>query len=70
MLRFLSRLGVARGFMGNSRLWTAVGSVALGIRVLQRLAGKGDETAYSEELKPGDCLVITHDREARIVRAP
>ena len=70
MLRLLSRLGVSRGFLGGSRLWSAVASVALGLRLLQKLAGKGEETAFSEELRPGDCLVIAHDREARVVRAP
>ena len=70
MLRLLSRLGVARGFLGGSRFWTAVASVTLGLQLLKKLGGKGEETAFSEELKPGDCLVIAHDREARVVRAP
>lgn len=70
MLRLLSRLGVARGFMGDSRFWTTVGSLALGIRLLRKLTGKDPEVAYTERLRPGDCLVIAHDREARVVRAP
>ena len=68
MLRFLSRAGVLRGFLGGSRLWTVVGSVALGVRVLRKLAGSEPESVFTKELRPGDSLLITHDREARAIR--
>lgn len=70
LIRLLSRLGVARGFLGGSRAWSTVASFTLGVRVLKKLLGAGPQTAYREELGPGDCLVIAHDRDARVVRAP
>jgi hypothetical protein len=69
LLRFISRAGIFRGFLGGSRAWSVVASVALGLRLLRRFVGAAPETAYSEELGPGDCLVITR-RETRVVRAP
>ena len=45
-------------------------TLALAVRVAKRLFGGVPQTAYSETLRPGDCVVITNDREARVVRAP
>ena len=70
VLRLLSRLGFARGFLGGSRAWTMVGTLALTARALKRLFGGTPQDAYSHELRPGETLVITHGREARVVRAP
>ncbi len=39
VLRFVSRVGVSRGFLGNSRAWTIVGAVALTVRAAKRLFG-------------------------------
>ncbi len=69
-LQFLSRIAVSRGFMGGSRAWTVVASFTVAIRVLKKVFGGTPETVYSETLRPGDTLVISHDREARVVRAP
>ena len=66
----LSRAGVMRGFLGGSRAWTVVAVVTLGFRLLQKLSGSGPESVLEEKLRPGDCLVIAHDRDARVVRAP
>ncbi len=70
VLRLLSRLGVTRGFLGNSRAWTIVGASALTIRAFKRLFGGTPQEAYSHKLTPGETVVITRDREARVVRAP
>lgn len=70
LLRFLSRLGISRGFLGDSRMWTVVGAAALTVRALKRLFGGSPQQVYSHELARGETLVITHDREARVVRAP
>ncbi len=70
VLRLLSRLGVARGFLGDSRAWTIVGASALTLRALKRLFGGTPQEPYSHKLKPGETLVITHGREARVVRPP
>ena len=69
-LRLLSRVGISRGFMGGSRTWTLIASFTIAIRLLKRIFGGTPETVYSETLRPGDCLIIAHDREARVVRAP
>lgn len=70
LLRLLSRLGISRGFLGDSRMWTVVGAVALTVSALKRLLGATPQQAYTHELAPGETLVITRDREARVVRAP
>lgn len=69
-ISLLSRVGVSRGIMGGSRTWTIVAAFTIAIRLLKRVFGGTPETVYSETLRPGDTLVISHDREARVVRAP
>jgi hypothetical protein len=39
-----------------------VGGVALTFRLLRRLAGKEPKVVYRETLRPGETLVIAHDR--------
>ncbi len=68
--RLLSRLGVSRGIMGGSRPWTIVAAFTIAVRLLKRVFSGTPETVYSEALGPGDTLVISHDREARVVKAP
>ncbi|HEX2065123.1 MAG TPA: hypothetical protein VHE80_11955 [Acidimicrobiales bacterium] len=70
MLAWLSRLGVARGFMGGSRVWTAVGSAAFALRLLKRLTGAEPKVVFSRELHDGESLLISHDRTIRVRRAP
>ena len=70
VLRFLSRAGVSRGFLGNSRAWTVVGAFALTVRALKRLFGGTPQEAYSHTLRPVETLVMTHGREPRVVRPP
>jgi hypothetical protein len=60
MLRTLTRLGVYRGLLGGNRGWMALGAVAVGLRGLGRLAAKEPKVVYSEQLDPGQTLVITH----------
>lgn len=68
--RLLSRLGISRGIMGGSRAWTIVAAFTIAVRLLKRVLGGTPDTVYSETLRPGDTLVISHDREARVVKAP
>ena len=68
--RLLSRLGISRGIMGGSRAWTIVAAFTIAVRVLKRVFKGTPDTVYSETLRPGDTLVISHDREARVVKAP
>lgn len=60
MLRTLTRLGVYRGLLGGNRGWMALGAVAVGLRGLARLAAKEPKVVFSEQLDPGQTLVITH----------
>ena len=60
MLRSLTRLGVYRGLLGGNRGWMALGAVAVGLRGLGRLAAKEPKVVFSEQLDPGQTLLITH----------
>ena len=60
MLRSLTRLGVVRGLLGGNRGWIAIGAVASGLRALGKMARKEPKVVFSEQLDPGQTLVITH----------
>jgi hypothetical protein len=59
MLRSLVRMGFARG-LGGSRRWLAVGFTASGLHLLRRVVAREPAVVYSEELQPGQSLVIRH----------
>ncbi len=60
MLRTLTRLAIAKGLLGGSRGWLAVGTAAVSLRAVARLAGKEPKVVYCEDLAPGESLVIRH----------
>jgi len=60
MLRRLTRLGITRGLLGGDRRWLALGTAVFGLRALAKLATKEPKVVYSEDLAPGESLVITH----------
>ncbi len=60
MLRRLTRMGITKGLLGGDRRWLALGGAALGLRALAKLALKEPKVVYSEELAPGQSVVITH----------
>ena len=60
MLRTLTRLGVVRGLLGGNRGWMALGAVAVGLRGVGKMARKEPKVVFSEQLDPGQTLVITH----------
>ena len=62
MLRSLTRLGLVRGLLGGNRGWLALGAAATGFRLLGRMVRKEAKVVYSEDLEPGQMLVITHLR--------
>ncbi|MEO7836305.1 MAG: hypothetical protein ABIS21_01535 [Acidimicrobiales bacterium] len=68
MLRFLLRTGFRRGLLGGSRGWTAVGAVALGLRVLKKITGSEPEIVHATTLRPGESLVVRHDDPSRSAR--
>lgn len=64
MLRFLLRNGIRRGLLGGSRPWMVVGAVGLVLRVARKFAGNEPEVVFRDELKPGEAVVVAHDRDA------
>lgn len=54
------RLGVRKGLGDGSRAWLVVGAGAIGFRLLQRMARAGKPVVVTEELGPGQTLVIRH----------
>ena len=58
---YLSRQAIVRGLLGGSRGWLVLGGVAWGIRLLSRFAGiRRLRTVSTEELRPGESLLISH----------
>ena len=63
MLERIVRAGLRRGFrdglVGGNRAWLAVGTVALGVRLLRKLS-RPEPVVVCEPLRPGETLVIAH----------
>jgi hypothetical protein len=49
--------------MGTSRVWTVVAIFAGALRLKQWLNRRASTVVYSEELQPGETLVIAHERQ-------
>lgn len=62
LLRTAERLGVNRGIFGGSKGWFYVGTGLWTLRTVRRLASRKSEILLSEELKPGQRLVIANGR--------
>ena len=63
--RFLLRNGIRKGVLGGSRPWLVLAGVGATWKLFQKLAGNDEKVVLSEELKPGETLVIAHGREPR-----
>jgi hypothetical protein len=68
IFRTLERSGFHKG-MGGSKAWFYVGTGLWTLRTVRRLAARHDEVLISEELKPGQRLIIANGR-ATIEDAP
>ena len=66
--RFLHRRAMLRGVLGGNPAWTVVATLCIAMRVLRRVTRDEPEVVYCEELSPGQSLLISHDRGARVVR--
>jgi hypothetical protein len=66
--RLLFARAMQRGFLGHSRFWTIVGTIGVAMKVLRKLTKDEPEVAYSEKLRPGQTLLISHDRQATVVQ--
>lgn len=62
LLRTAERLGIARGVFGASKGWLYVGTGLWTLRTVRRMAERKPDILLSEELKPGQRLVIANDR--------
>ena len=62
MLRSAERLGINRGLFGGSKGWFYVGTGLWTLRTVRRMAERKSEILVSEELKPGQRLVIANGR--------
>jgi hypothetical protein len=60
MLRSLTRLGLRKGLLGGSRAWLYVGSAAVVLRLVGRLARRSPDVVFLEELDQGHTFVISH----------
>lgn len=60
MVGFVWRLAITRGLFGGNRRWMTVFAAIGAAKLMRRIASREAETVYSEELKPGETLVIRH----------
>lgn len=61
VFRMVERTGLRKGVAG-SKGWFYVGTGLWTVRTLRRLAARNEELLISEELKPGQRIVITNER--------
>lgn len=66
--RLLMTKAVTSGFLGGSRFWTMVGTLGLAMKVLEKLTRDEPEVVYCERLSPGETLLISSDRQTRVVQ--
>ena len=64
--RYIWLIAVRRGFFGGQRTWMTVFAVMGATKALRRIAGNTQDVVYSEELLPGQALVITHHEDLRL----
>ncbi|HUP84782.1 MAG TPA: hypothetical protein VM143_03850 [Acidimicrobiales bacterium] len=56
----LWRAAVRKGFWGGQRSWMTLFAVIATAKALRRISGRTQSVVYTEELLPGQALVITH----------
>ncbi len=60
MLRRGVREGARRGLFGGEQAWLVLGGAALLAQLVLRVLNKKPEVVFSEKLRPGESLVVTH----------
>ncbi len=60
LLGYLVRNGLRRGLLGGERLWLVLGGLALAARFALKVVRREPETVFSEKLRPGERLIVTH----------
>jgi hypothetical protein len=67
---FLHRQAQLRGLLGGSKPWTILWVLLSARRILKRVFNDEPKVVYSEELAPGQAVVISNlDREPKIIGA-
>lgn len=56
------RTGINRGVFGGSKGWLYVATGLWTLRTVRKLSARKTEILLSEELKPGERLIIANDR--------
>jgi hypothetical protein len=64
------RSAVRKGFFGGSRSWMLLFGAIGTVKAFRRIAGSTPDLVYSEELVPGQALVITHHEDLRLGDKP
>lgn len=60
------RKGLHKGIIGGNRAWFLVGVCAYAIRFAKRLSAKDSAVINTENLRPGETLIIeAHNRPSR-----
>ncbi len=60
-LSYLRRQAIVRGVMGGSRGWLLLGGAAWAVRLLSRvISTRRLRTVLSQELGPGESLLVSH----------
>jgi hypothetical protein len=62
IMRLLRRNAVRKGIFGGSRGWAAVAVGTWGYTTLKKMARREPELVFSEELKPGERIIISNNR--------
>lgn len=61
MFRYLYRRGQFKGLFGGSRGWTAVWAVIFTARMAKKALTREEKVVFTEELQPGQTVVIRHE---------
>ena len=62
LLLSAERHGLAQGLFKARRAWLYVGTTLFTIRTVRRFVGRKTEVLLSEEIRPGDRLIISNNR--------
>ena len=60
MAGFLLRTGIRRGVLGGRKSWQYIAAIGLVLRMLKKMSGREEKVVFSEQLQPGESLVINH----------
>lgn len=61
LVRYGLRQGWRRGLLEGNRGWVVVGGAALLAHLAARVARRGPDVVFSEPLRPGESIRITHE---------